>query len=271
MEELLITEPGPPKGAKPLNGIAPPVGAKKKGDTVSETDSSDGLSQAGSDASQEPGPKGAKPLEKSTEDKNWFSKLAETLAAPVESAVRGVVAAATDMLPGMVAAGEAGMAKNDYENVIVNNAYPSTSTPMGPVKTNVDDDMRKAAITNYVNKVGPEQYKIEKDAYELNQLRRRADLLKYSDQQDEERKETMGDTPMTTGEIKDVKTALQWLGGAGGNAIGTAPTMIAGPLFPFLMEKGEAYKEGLGKIQEQTGLNRDEILALDLDKAAREN
>ena len=244
--------------------------SKKKDNTVSEPSSNVGSTQAGLDASQEPGPKGAKPSAKSTES-NWFTKLGDTLAAPVESFVRGTVAALTDMLPGMVAAGEAGMTKNDYENVIVDKAYPSTSTPMGPVKTNIDDKMRKAAIDNYINKVGPEQYKIEKDAYELNQLRRRSNLLKYSDQQDKERQETMGDTPQTTGEIKDVKTALQWLGGAGGNAIGTAPAMIAGPVFPFLMEKGEAYKEGLGKIQEQTGLSRDEILALDLDKAAREN
>jgi len=279
MEEEVLTDPKDPLGLekklKAKQKQSDPLGLeakllKKKEDTVSEPSLNDGSTQAGLDVSQEPGPKGAKPSGKSTES-NWFTKLGDTLAAPVESFVRGGIAALTDMLPGMVAAGEAGMAKNDYENVIVNKAYPPTSTPMGPVKTNIDDDMRKAAITNYVNKVGPEQYKIEKDAYELNQLRRRADLLKYSDQQDKERKETMGDTPQTTGEIKDIKTALQWLGGAGGNAIGTAPAMIAGPVFPFLMEKGEAYKEGLGKIQEQTGLSRDEILALDLDKAAREN
>jgi len=77
MEELLITEPGPPKGAKPINGtasksIAPPVGAKKKEDTVSEPDSNDGSTQAGSDVSQEPGPKGAQPSGKSTESKPGF-------------------------------------------------------------------------------------------------------------------------------------------------------------------------------------------------------
>lgn len=260
-----------PKNSTPTVEEKDPLGIlKKKDNTVSEPNSNAGSTQAGLGVSQEPGPKDTKPSEKSTES-NWFTKLGDTLAAPVESFVRGSVAALTDMLPGMVAAGEAGMTKNDYENVIVNKAYPSTSTPMGPVKTNIDDKMRKAAIDNYINKVGPEQYKIEKDAYELNQLRRRSNLLKYSDQQDKERQETMGDTPQTTGEIKDVKTALQWLGGAGGNALGTAPAMIAGPVFLFLMEKGEAYKEGLGKIQEQTGLSRDEILALDLDKAAREN
>jgi len=73
MEELLTTEPGPPKGAKPVNGIAktiaPPVGAKKKEDTVSEPSSNDGSTQAGLDVSQEPGPKGAKPSGKSTESK----------------------------------------------------------------------------------------------------------------------------------------------------------------------------------------------------------
>jgi len=68
MEELLTTEPGPPKGAKPVNGIAktiaPPAGAKKKEDTVSEPSLNDGSTQAGLDVSQEPGPKGAKPLGK---------------------------------------------------------------------------------------------------------------------------------------------------------------------------------------------------------------
>jgi hypothetical protein len=282
-------EPGP-KGAKPsgksIESRYPGISSEDKEVILKNENVSgwtgEGLSNdwwnkfGGGEVKRESGEIGGSPQGKSqpsgkSTESNWFTKLGDTLAAPVESFVRGGIAALTDMLPGMVAAGEAGMAKNDYENVIVNKAYPPTSTPMGPVKTNIDDDMRKAAITNYVNKVGPEQYKIEKDAYELNQLRRRADLLKYSDQQDKERKETMGDTPQTTGEIKDIKTALQWLGGAGGNAIGTAPAMIAGPVFPFLMEKGEAYKEGLGKIQEQTGLSRDEILALDLDKAAREN
>lgn len=73
MEELLTTEPGPPKGAKPVNGIAktiaPPAGAKKKEDTVSEPSLNDGSTQAGLDVSQEPGPKGAKPSGKSTESK----------------------------------------------------------------------------------------------------------------------------------------------------------------------------------------------------------
>jgi len=75
MEELLTTEPGPPKGAKPVNGIAktiaPPAGAKKKEDTVSEPSLNDGSTQAGLDVSQEPGPKGAKPSGKSTEDNEY--------------------------------------------------------------------------------------------------------------------------------------------------------------------------------------------------------
>lgn len=81
MEELLITEPGPPKGAKPINGtasksIAPPVGAKKKEDTVSEPDSNDGSTQVGLAVSQDPGPKGAQPSGKSTESKpGFFSNL----------------------------------------------------------------------------------------------------------------------------------------------------------------------------------------------------
>jgi hypothetical protein len=243
---------------------------KKKDLTVSETSSSAGTTQVGSDVSQEPGPKAKQPSGKSTES-NWFTDLGETLAAFPTAVVKGAVAAFGDMLPGMVAAGEAGLAKNDFENVIINQSYPTVSTPQGPVKQNVTDDMKKAAVQNYISKVGEQQYTVEKDAYELSQLRRRSDLLKYSDEQDIERQETLGDTPQTTGQIKDIKTALAWLGGAGGNAIGTAPAMIAGPVFPFLMEKGEAYKEGLKKIQETTGLSRDEILALDLDKAAREN
>lgn len=248
---------------------------KKEPTTVEESSGVGGKAQPATVSSLPSGKESAQPGKSSPvpgkPNENWFTELGETLAAPVESAVRGTVAAATDMLPGMVAAGEAGMAKNDYENTIINQAYPTVSTPQGPVRQNITEEMRQAALNNYLNKVGPEQFKIEKDAYELNQLRRRADLLKYSDQQDEERRETLGDTPQTTGEIKDIKTALQWLGGAAGNALGTAPAMIAGPVFPFLMEKGEAYKESLGKIQEQTGLSRDEILALDLDKAAREN
>jgi len=78
MEELLITEPDPPKGAKPINGtaktIAPPLGAKKKEPTVSEPDSNDGLTEAGSAVSQEPGPKGAQPSGKSGEEDNEYTR-----------------------------------------------------------------------------------------------------------------------------------------------------------------------------------------------------
>jgi len=74
-----LTDPKDPLGIlkKPKTSAAPaeekdPLGIlKKKEDTVSEPSLNDGSTQAGLDVSQEPGPKGAKPLGKSTEDNEY--------------------------------------------------------------------------------------------------------------------------------------------------------------------------------------------------------
>jgi hypothetical protein len=180
--------------------------------------------------------------------------------------------ALTDMLPGGVAAGEAGMmrSKNAFEDKIVNEAYPSTSTPAGPVAPFVTDEMRKAAIENYSKKVGADSFQKEKQGFEGAIDTRKLGLLDYSRQQDKESAENTKGVIQDTKDIKDISTAASYVAGAMGNVIGLAPAMVV-PIFPYLMEKGEAYKGGLSEIEKATGKSEEQILKEDLDKTARDN
>jgi len=89
--------------------------------------------------------------------------------------------------------------------------------------------------------------------------------------QEKELQETMKGVPQTTSEIGGPIDLASYAMGKAGNVVGLLPGMVTGPVFPFLLEKGEAYKGGITETEKATGLSRDEILALDLDKTAREN
>jgi lipopolysaccharide export system protein LptC len=195
-----------------------------------------------------------------------------TAANTIMDLYHSAKSALTDMLPGGIASGEAGMidSKNSFENQIANNAYPGVPTPQGLIRPEVTEEMRKAAIENYKKKVGEAEFEKQKKEVTSRLEKRKKDLLAYSDQQDLEGQQEKKGITQSTRDIKDLPTALSWIAGSVGNVAGLAPAMVV-PIFPYLLEKGEAYKGGLSEIEKTTGKSRDQIIAEDLDKAARDN
>jgi len=59
---------------------------------------------------------------------------------------------------------------------------------------------------------------------------------------------------------------LGYIGGQMGNAIATSSMMFTGAVGPFLMERQDAYEEGVRKTMETTGKSRDEVVFSDLNK-----
>jgi len=167
-----------------------------------------------------------------TEDAGPQTKYekAPALMKPVVALGQGIQAALTDMIPGGVASGTAGMMDTDFDKTIISSTYPQVSTPVGPVKQNITDEMKVKAIEAFKNKYGVEEYNRQKKEYAINIGRKKSELLSESDTQDLERQEKMRTIPQDTKEVNSITDAASYL------SVSTSlNTSIASLSFPYLL------------------------------------
>jgi hypothetical protein len=193
-------------------------------------------------------------------------KITPMLKIPgVGNLLTNIGVGAGDILPGGVASGTAGSISLDYDEEILRDAK---------------------ARYNSAGRYSNARFKQTKEeaAYEANQLARKTSLLDYAKGQHIEAEASTSDFPKTWEEAKAggfsgigsyvLKNTGQSLGLA-------APTLVASAVNPYLggavgyaamagLEKGEAFELGVSKLEESTGLSRDEIFKQNLDATLRE-
>lgn len=221
-------------------------------------------------------------------DKEYAKGFQETYSpnAPTQfplttSMVKAAQSAFTDLLPGQSAAAMAGLETANYDKFLVNKL--STFNPNDYWNPEAAYKKReKEVVDKYIKEVGLPQYEKEKKEFEEERSKEKEKLLEYSARQEGQAAGKLGEYPASFKDIKDVPTALQYIGKNIGQTAGfMAPTIATSLINPTLgaatgltlnsaVEKGEAYKEGLGLIEENTGLSKKELFRIDADAALRD-
>lgn len=193
---------------------------------------------------------------------------------------KSLVSTITDQLPGGVASGVAGTMTVDFDEYIV--AQHSTFNKgdyWNPEKAL--ENRKKVERKKYIRKVGVDQYEKEKQEWESKRLEEKQKLLNYSTQQEGEGEASS--PHLTWEEAKLQGKKLNYVAKNVGQVLGLAvPTIAASAINPnlgaavgfsamSLMEKGEAYKEGLALLEQKTGLSQEEIFKTNADALLRDS
>ena len=193
---------------------------------------------------------------------------------------KGAQSAITDLLGGELAAAAAGSMTANFDKYLVEKH--STFNPndyWNPDKAY--EQRKKEVVDKYIKEVGRDKYEQEKADFEKERTAQKEKLLAYSKHQEGEAEGKMSELPKSFGDIKDVPSALQYIGKNVGQTAGfMAPTITAGLVNPALgatvglvlnsaIEKGGAYKEGLGLLEDNTKLSKKQLFETDADAALR--
>lgn len=193
---------------------------------------------------------------------------------------KSLVSTMTDQLPVGVASGVAGTMTVDFDEYIV--AQHSTFNKgdyWDPEKAL--ENRKKVEREKYIKKVGKEQYEKEKKEWESKRLEEKQGLMNYSTRQEGEGEASSPHLTWEDAKLQGKK--LNYVGKNVGQVLGlAAPTVVASAINPnlgaavgfagmSLMEKGEAYKEGLSLIEQRTGLSQEEIFKTNADNLLRDS
>jgi hypothetical protein len=100
-------------------------------------------------------------------------------------------------------------------------------------------------------------------------IKRRLDLEKYVQQQNQESQEKMGGIPQSYKNINSVPSAVQYAANMAAQGLWQIPLVIATKgLSGVAMESSAVYDEQLDKIAEEKGMSREEVISKNLDKPA---
>lgn len=193
---------------------------------------------------------------------------------------KSLVSTMTDQLPVGVASGVAGTMTVDFDEYIV--AQHSTFNKgdyWNPEKAL--ENRKKVEREKYIKKVGKEQYEKEKKEWESKRLEEKQGLMNYSTRQEGEGEASSPQLTWEDAKLQGKK--LNYVGKNVGQVLGLAvPTVVASAINPnlgaavgfagmSLMEKGEAFKEGLSLIEQRTGLSQEEIFKTNADSLLRDS
>lgn len=217
------------------------------------------------------------------------------LRLPLRGLVRSLMSTITDQYPGGIAAGVAGsMTINFAEDLLSKTDSPLVSDVVrqynkqkeaNPTHSTTAQELARhhADVEEaYRKQVGDEQYAKDKLDYINKFAKKKLGLLEYSDKQEKEAHEKLKGLPQSWEDAKGPWGIEQYIEKNLGQVAGLAiPTIAASAVHPGLgavvgfasmglMEKGEAFKEGITLLEQHTGLNREEIFATKADDLLQE-